>query len=115
MIGETKSIETEMEESALMETGNILASAFCDATADFLHFSLVPSPPSFAFDMVGAMIEYALIEPFRPRETEHVILFECAFQDSEERDFFGYLLFFPHPSTLQWILSLLEKKLSEIR
>jgi hypothetical protein len=60
------------------------------------------------------MIEYALIEPVQARETEHVIFFKCAFQDSEERDFFGYLLFFPHPSTLKWILSLLEKKISEL-
>jgi chemotaxis protein CheC len=87
MPGETKSIETTMEESALTETGNILASAFCDATADFLHFSLMPSPPSFAFDMVGAMIEYAIIEPIQAREAEHVILFKCAFQEEESTKF----------------------------
>jgi chemotaxis protein CheC len=114
MPGETRSIESGMEESALMETGNILASAFCDAVADFLHFTLVPSIPSFAFDMVGAMIESALIDAVQAHETEHAILFKCAFH-VEERRFFGYLLFFPHPDPLKVVLSMLERKLFEVR
>jgi chemotaxis protein CheC len=112
MSGETKSVETEMEKSALMETGNILASAFCDAVADLLRFSLVPSPPSFAFDMVGAMIESALITVAQAHETEHVILFNCAFQE-RENGIQGYMVLFPDPNGLKEVLSMLERRISE--
>ncbi len=108
MPGETKNIETEMEESALMETGNILAGSFCDAIADFLHFSLMPSPPSFAFDMMGAMVEDAIIAVVQAQETEHFILFKCDFQGENEKGIYGYILLFPHQNSLRDILSSLE-------
>jgi len=107
--GETKGIETEMEVSALTETGNILASSFCSAIADFLQFTLMPSPPSFAFDMAGAMVEYAIIAVAQAHETEHIILFKCNFQENEN-EIYGYILLFPHPDSLKSLLSTLEAK-----
>lgn len=109
MPGETVSIETEMDESALMEIANILASAFCDAIADFLQFSLLPSPPSFALDMVGAVVETAIVVLVaEARENEHVILFRCDFNDENERGIYGYILLFPHQDCLRKILTMLE-------
>ncbi len=110
MSGETKSVETEMEKSALMETGNILASAFCDAVADLLNLTLMPSPPSFAFDMVCAMIDPALVAIALVPETEHVILFNCAFQE-RENGIHGYMVLFPDPNGLKEVLSMLERKI----
>lgn len=113
MPGETVSIATEMEESALMEIGNILASAFCDAIADFLQFSLLPSPPSFALDMVGAVVENAIVALVaEARENEHVILFRCDFNDESENGIHGYIMLFPHQDSLKTILSILEEKVS---
>jgi len=109
MPGETKSIETEMEQSALMETGNILASSFCNAIADFLRFTLMPSPPSFAFDMMGAMVESAIITVVETQEAEQIILFKCDFQENTN-EIYGYILLFPHPESLKGLLSTLESK-----
>jgi len=41
----------EMDESALLEVGNIMASAFLDATAELLGFVMLPSPPALTIDM----------------------------------------------------------------
>ena len=101
MPGETKSIEAEMEESALMEIGNILASSFCDAIADFLQFSLLPSPPSFAFDMMSAMVENLMVIMAEAQKTEHVILFKCDFHEETERGIYGYIMLFPHHDSLK--------------
>ena len=108
MPGETKSIETAMEESALMETGNILAASFCDAIADFLQFSLLPSPPSFAFDMMGAMVENAIIAVAQAQETEQIIQFKCDFKEETENEIYGYIMLFPRQGSLKDILSSLE-------
>jgi chemotaxis protein CheC len=105
--GETTNIETEMEESALMETGNIIASSFCSAIADFFQFALMPTPPSFAFDMMGAMVENALIAMVQAQETEHIIMFKCDFQENEN-SVYGYILLFPRQDCLKDILSSLE-------
>jgi chemotaxis protein CheC len=107
--GETKGIETEMDESALTEAGNILASAFCSAIADMLQFSLMPTPPSFAFDMAGALIENAIIAVAQEHETEHIILCRCDFPEGKN-DIYGYLLLFPHPDSLKSLLTILERK-----
>ncbi len=108
MPGETKSIETAMEESALMETGNILATSFCDAIADFLQFSLLPSPPSFAFDMMGAMVENAIIAVAQAQETEQIIQFKCDFKEETENEIYGYIMLFPRHDSLKNMLSMLE-------
>ncbi len=112
MPGETRNIETEMEKSALMETGNIFASTFCDVVADCLNLTLMPSPPSFAFDMVGAMIDPALVAIAQAHETEHVILFKYAFHE-EENGIYGDILLFPYLEGLKEGLSILERKISE--
>ena len=113
--GETKGIETEMEVSALTETGNILASSFCDAIADFLQFSLLPSPPSFAFDMAGAVVENVIIAVAQTQAqaqvtTERIILFKCDFKEETADGIYGYIMLFPHHGGLKNILSSLEAK-----
>src|SRR5512137_2085768 len=44
----------EMDESALIEVGNIMVSAFLDATAELLGFIMLPSPPAMTIDMAHA-------------------------------------------------------------
>ncbi|MGB2841897.1 MAG: chemotaxis protein CheC [Halobacteriota archaeon] len=108
MPGETKSIGTEMEESALMEIGNMLASSFCDAIADFFQFSMMPAPPSFSFDMMSAMMENLMVAMAESEKTEQVILFKCDFKDETEKGIYGYIMLFPHHDSLKNMLSLLE-------
>jgi len=44
-----------MDESALMEIGNILAGAYLNALSHFTKLTLLPSIPSLAIDMAGAI------------------------------------------------------------
>ncbi|MBA7517140.1 hypothetical protein ES705_09193 [subsurface metagenome] len=98
-----------MEESALMEMGNILASAFCDSIADFLQFSLLPSPPSFSFDTVGAMMENVIMVMAEAQvTTERIILFKCDLKEETEDGIYGYIILFPCHESLKGILSSLE-------
>ena len=49
----------EMEQSALKEAGNILASAYLNALSDFMGMMLVPSVPSLVIDLSGAVLTSA--------------------------------------------------------
>jgi chemotaxis protein CheC len=49
----------EMEQSALKEAGNILASAYLNALSDFMGMMLVPSVPSLVIDLSGAVLTTA--------------------------------------------------------
>nr|PZN05019.1 MAG: CheY-P-specific phosphatase CheC [Bacillota bacterium] len=51
---------TSLEESALKEMGNIIASAFVAALADFTKLSLKISVPCLAVDMAGAILSVPL-------------------------------------------------------
>lgn len=49
-----------MEESALTEMGNIIASSYVVALSDFTKLSMKISVPSFAYDMAGAILSFPL-------------------------------------------------------
>jgi chemotaxis protein CheC len=53
---------TPLEESALLEVGNILAAAYLNALSHALGASLLPSIPALAIDMAGAVTDFLLIE-----------------------------------------------------
>jgi chemotaxis protein CheC len=46
----------ELEESAVMEVGNILSSAYMNALAEFMGMMLLPSPPTFRMDSSAAVL-----------------------------------------------------------
>lgn len=45
-----------MEQSGLKEVGNILSSSYLNALSDFMGMMLVPSVPSLAIDLAGAVL-----------------------------------------------------------
>ncbi|RIX51804.1 chemotaxis protein CheC [Paenibacillus nanensis] len=53
---------SELELSALCEIGNILAGSYLSSLADFTQLSMVPSVPSIALDMAGAILSYGLMQ-----------------------------------------------------
>lgn len=59
--GETKALG-EMEKSVLAEVGNILTGSFITAFSQVTGLTLVPSVPTLAFDMLGAVLSSALLE-----------------------------------------------------
>src|SRR4051812_8097642 len=58
----------EMEQSALKEAGNILASAYLNALSDFMGMMLVPSVPSLVIDLSGAALTSAHLNFGHDRE-----------------------------------------------
>lgn len=58
---ESKKLKRLIKLVAKRETGNILASSFCDVIADFFQFYPLPSPLSCAFDMIVAVVENASV------------------------------------------------------
>lgn len=97
----------EVEQSAIMEVGNILASSFCDALAEFLGLVLLPSPPCFVFDMADAIVENSLITI--GQVADDAIIFRTDFMD-DRRIYDGYVIMFPNPEMLDRMLSILEAK-----
>jgi chemotaxis protein CheC len=105
----TTTVIGEMEQSAIMEVGNILASSFCDAIAEFLGIVLLPSPPNFVNDMVSAIIQSSLIEI--SMIADDAILFRTDLTD-EQQIFDGYVILFPNPEMLDRMLSILDAKVN---
>lgn len=52
---------SELERSALCETGNILGCAYSNALARWIDCELVPSPPYFVQDFGASVVEQALM------------------------------------------------------
>ena len=101
---------SEMDESALMEVGNILASAFSDAWAELLGITLLPSPPTFAFDMAGAVANHLLTTV--GTTVDNAILFKTIFEGGSGL-FSGYFLLLPHPESLNNMLAILGGQIDE--
>jgi len=57
---EPTGVLTEMQESAILEIGNILTSPFIDVMADATSMVLTQSPPSIACDMLSALIDQSM-------------------------------------------------------
>ncbi len=93
----------EMEESALLEIGNILAGAYLNAVGRLLGLSLLPSIPGLALDMVGAITDFLLIELAPLSDTAFVLASEVREPSSGLR---GDIFFLPDPGTVP----LLEQK-----
>ena len=95
----------EMDESALLEVGNIMVSAFLDATAELLGFVMLPSPPAMSIDMAHATMS-SLIASMGD-EINEVLLFSTELT-CEEHKIDSDIIMMPEPKTLAHIVALLE-------
>jgi chemotaxis protein CheC len=96
----------EMDESALLEVGNIMVSAFLDATAELLGFIMLPSPPAMTIDMVHAVMS-SLIAGMGD-DVDEVLLFSTELT-CEEHKIDSDIIMMPEAKTLAHIIELLEK------
>jgi len=108
--GVTTSISSDMEKSVLKEIGNILSSAFCDALAEFLEITVMPLPPNFAFDMMGPLMEEAIVLMSNKDMSDNILLFKCDFK-SESSSICGYTLLYPDFESFKKMILMLESKL----
>lgn len=107
MLGQTEINRplSEMDESALLEVGNIMVSAFLDATAELLGFVMIPSPPSLTIDMAHAAMQSLIAQ--MQEETNEVLLFSTELV-CEEYKVDSDIIMMPERSTLIRMIELLE-------
>jgi chemotaxis protein CheC len=92
-----------IEESAIREAGNILSAAYLNALADFMHMTLLPSPPSLAVDMSDAVLTSTYVAS--SQGSTQVMCVESEFQLLENHERLrGFFLLLPDPPSLQRIL-----------
>jgi len=94
----------EIERSALMEIGNILAATYLNAMASFTSLSFRPSVPAIAFDMAGAVLNVVLAQ--LGEVGDHVLLLETDFKKGEQ-EVVGHFFLLPEPGALDLILAAL--------
>jgi chemotaxis protein CheC len=94
-------ILSEIHASALKEVANILAGAYLGAMGNLLGLSLIPSVPSLAFDMAGAIVDYILIELGQESDLTLVVETEFFGMGSTIR---GHFFLLPDPNSLKLIL-----------
>lgn len=85
---------TELERSALNETGNILGCAYFNAIARLVECEFVPSPPTFLQDYGVCVLEQALMQ--QAHETTDVLICQTTFLQGSEKLNWN-ILFVPDP------------------
>lgn len=95
-----------MDQSAILEVGNIMISSFLSATSDLLGFIMLPSPPVLIVDMAHAAITSLIAQ--MTIDVDDVILFQVKLV-SEKHNIAGNILIFLEVSSLQRIEARLEE------
>lgn len=104
--GHTTSLSS-MDESALMEIGNILAGAYLNALSHFTSLTLLPSIPALAMDMAGAILSVILIQ--LGQMGDHALVIETEFT-TESDGVKGHFFLIPDPGSLNTILAAIGVK-----
>ena len=90
-----------MDESALMEIGNILSGAYLNAFFNFTHISMLPSIPALAMDMAGAILNVVLVQLGQMGDQAMVIETEFLAEDDGIN---GHFFLVPDPGSLGTLL-----------
>lgn len=107
LLGEGQKVtdfDTELSQSALKEVGSILCGAYLSALTQVISATMVASVPALAADMVGAILDFILIELGMTVDDVLFIKSELSVA-SVKLD--SHLLFLPNPGALDIILSAL--------
>jgi chemotaxis protein CheC len=100
----------EMDESALLEVGNIMVSAFLDGTAGLLNIIMLPSPPQMVIDMPHAALQ-SIIASQDAGDIDEVVLFRTELK-SDAHEIKSSIFLFPNKPMLEDILRMLEALLN---
>lgn len=97
---------SEMDQSAILEVGNIMISAFLSAASDLIGFIMMPSPPVLVLDMAHAAITSLIAQ--MSMEVDDVILFRIQL-NSPEQNISGNILIFLEVSMLEKVAARLRE------
>ncbi|MBN1192457.1 MAG: chemotaxis protein CheC [Coriobacteriia bacterium] len=89
------------EEGLVVHAASILQSAYLAAIARLTELAVLPGPPQFAFDMVGAILEFVTVEV--GMKAELAILIMTRFL-SAEATVDAALFYLPDPDSLEIVL-----------
>lgn len=89
---------SELEQSALMEIGNILAGSYLSSLADLTRLNMHPSVPGLAVDMAGAVLSYGLLQ-FGVMG-DKALMIETQFLE-DRVDLGGFCVFIPDPDCFE--------------
>jgi chemotaxis protein CheC len=93
----------ELEESAVMEVGNILSSAYMNALAEFMGMMLLPSPPTLRIGTSAAVLADTHIRFALEADQALCVESEFLLKDVDVR-LRGFFLLLPDPASLGVIL-----------
>lgn len=93
----------EFEQSAVMEVGNILSSAYMNALAEFLGMMLIPSPPTLKIDTSAAVLIDAHTRFAMNADQALFVESEFLLKELDEK-LRGFFLLLPDPASLGVIL-----------
>lgn len=94
----------ELERSVLGEVTNILSGAYLQALSEFTQLAFSPSPPAFAHDMAGALLDNVFAEV--GRVGDYALLIETEFMAGDQ-GVKGHFFLVPDPEGLTTILQAL--------
>lgn len=94
----------EIQESALKEIVNILASSYLNSLGAFTQRVFVPSVPALTIDMAGAILG-AVLQNIGS-VSDYALIIENMFFE-EEKQINGYFFLLPEPQTLEILLNAL--------
>ncbi len=94
-----------MDQSAVIEIGNIMISAFLDATAELLGIVMLPSPPALAVDMAHAAFQSIIAQ--MAVDVNEVVIFSTELASSAP-PIYGSIFLLPNAELLREIIRLLE-------
>jgi chemotaxis protein CheC len=98
----TTAVFGEMEQSGLKEVGNILTSAYMNALSDFMGMMLVPSVPSLAIDLCGAVLTSTYMNFGYDRDFVFCVETQFLFEDPALK-LHGHFLLLPDLASLRAI------------
>jgi chemotaxis protein CheC len=92
---------SELDVSAVSEVGNIISAAFVTAISKIIDKSILISVPKLSIDMLGAIVDFILIE--LAEEAEQALIMKIQFEDIP-RTVSGHFFILPNPGSLEMLL-----------
>lgn len=89
---------SELERSALLETGNILGSAYLSALTNVVGMRLLPTPPEMIRDYLSCVLEQAVM--IQALQSDTLLLAHTCFRHGDQRVDWN-LVFVPSPELLE--------------
>jgi chemotaxis protein CheC len=92
---------SELDISAIQEIGNIISASFVNAIAKIVDKTILISVPKVSFDMLGAIVDFILIE--LSQNAEQALILEIEFED-DPRTVSGHFFILPDSGSMQLLV-----------